>query len=256
MVRLELLYSTRNAAEFTSLRDELDALPDCPIAVPEWKRALAVYEQLALQGGLHHRSVRHRDLLIAAAAEGAGIPVLHYDEDYDRVASITGKASAGSRHADRSVEPPVSAMATLAHDHLYILAMPKRDRVSKIRLLSTHTASATARARRSRRDGPSSPPTLHCCVVAQAALSARLPLSPRSSSDPGQGCPSRPEGGLSNQSGDRPARRHSRDQRRDRSGGPPDRRLGRPAFSRRHVLAAASATTLAAPHSSPERSES
>ncbi len=91
MVRLELLYSTRNAAEFTSLRDELDALPDCPIAVPEWKRALAVYEQLALQGGLHHRSVRHPDLLIAAAAEGAGIPVLHYDEDYDRVASITGQ---------------------------------------------------------------------------------------------------------------------------------------------------------------------
>lgn len=92
MVRLELLYSTRNATEFTSLRNELDALPDCPIGVDQWERALAVYEQLSLQGGLHHRSVRHPDLLIAAAAEGAGIPILHYDEDYDRIASITGQS--------------------------------------------------------------------------------------------------------------------------------------------------------------------
>lgn len=92
MVRLELLYSTRNATEFTSLRNELDALPDCPIGVDQWERALAVDEQLSRQGGLHHRSVRHPDLLIAAAAEGAGIPVLHYDEDYDRIASITGQS--------------------------------------------------------------------------------------------------------------------------------------------------------------------
>lgn len=91
MVRLELLYSTRNAAEFTSLRSELDALPNCPIGVDEWKRALEVYEQLARQGDLHHRSVRHPDLLIAAAAEAAGIPVLHYDEDYGRIANITGQ---------------------------------------------------------------------------------------------------------------------------------------------------------------------
>jgi len=91
MVRLELLYSTRNASEFTNLRGELDALPDCPIGVEEWKRALEVYEQLARQGGLHHRSVRHPDLLIAAAADAVGIPVLHYDEDYDRIATITGQ---------------------------------------------------------------------------------------------------------------------------------------------------------------------
>jgi predicted nucleic acid-binding protein len=91
MVQLELLYSARNPTEFTSLRAELDALPSCPIGVDEWKRALEVYEELARQGGLHHRSVRHPDLLIAAAAEAAGIPVLHYDEDYDRIASITGQ---------------------------------------------------------------------------------------------------------------------------------------------------------------------
>lgn len=91
MVQLELLYSTRNPTEFKSLRHDLDALPNCPIGIDEWQRALEVYERLARQGGLHHRSVRHPDLLIAAAAEAARIPVLHYDEDYDRIASVTGQ---------------------------------------------------------------------------------------------------------------------------------------------------------------------
>jgi predicted nucleic acid-binding protein len=91
MVRLELLYSARNATEFTSLRSELDALPSCPIDVDQWQRALEVYEQLLRQGGLHHRAVRHPDLLIAAAAEAGGIPVLHYDEDHERIAAITGQ---------------------------------------------------------------------------------------------------------------------------------------------------------------------
>jgi predicted nucleic acid-binding protein len=91
MVRLELLYSARNTSEFVSLRSELDALPSWPIGNEQWQRALAIYEKLAHQGGLHHRSVRHPDLLIAAAAETAGIAVLHYDEDYDRIAAITGQ---------------------------------------------------------------------------------------------------------------------------------------------------------------------
>jgi predicted nucleic acid-binding protein len=90
-IRLELLYGTRNITEFTSLRDELDALPSCPIGVDQWTRALEVYEAIARQGGLHHRSVRHPDLLIAAAAEAAGIPLLHYDEDYERIARVTGQ---------------------------------------------------------------------------------------------------------------------------------------------------------------------
>jgi predicted nucleic acid-binding protein len=91
MVRLELLYSARDATEFTALRGELDSLPNCPIGTEQWRRALEVYEQLAWQGNLHHRAVRHPDLLIAAAAEAAGIPVLHYDQDYDRIAAITGQ---------------------------------------------------------------------------------------------------------------------------------------------------------------------
>ena len=93
MVRLELLSSARNADEFAEIRGELAALPDCPIGKAQWERALCVYEQLSAQGGAHQRSVKHADLLIAAAAEAAGVAILHYDEDYDRIAGVTGQAT-------------------------------------------------------------------------------------------------------------------------------------------------------------------
>ncbi len=91
MVRLELLLSAQNATEFRALRRDLQALPDCPIEKEQWQRALDVYGRLAERGGLHQRAVKHPDLLIAAAAEAAGVTVLHYDEDYDRIAAITGQ---------------------------------------------------------------------------------------------------------------------------------------------------------------------
>ena len=91
MVRFELLHSTRSAVEFGRRRAKLAALPDCPVDGPTWHRALDVYEHLAGQGGMHHRRVRPADLLIAAAAEAAGVPVLHYDSDYDTIAAITGQ---------------------------------------------------------------------------------------------------------------------------------------------------------------------
>jgi len=91
MVRLELLYSARNPEEFAEIREELAALPDCPIAPEQWQRALWGYEPLSRRRGAHQRSVKHPDLLIAAAAEAAGVAVLHYDEDYDRIAEITGQ---------------------------------------------------------------------------------------------------------------------------------------------------------------------
>lgn len=91
MVRLELLHSARNVEEFRMTRTDLDHLPDCPIAPEQWRRALDVYEMLAGVGGKHQRAVKHPDLLIAAAAEAAGIAVLHYDEDYERIAAVTGQ---------------------------------------------------------------------------------------------------------------------------------------------------------------------
>jgi predicted nucleic acid-binding protein len=91
MVRLELLRSARDSVEFAETREELAVLPDCPIGKQQWERALSVYERLSERGGSHQRSVKHPDLLIAAAAEAANVAVLHYDEDYDRIAEITGQ---------------------------------------------------------------------------------------------------------------------------------------------------------------------
>jgi predicted nucleic acid-binding protein len=90
-VKLELLYTARNATELAVRRAELDLLPQCPIGPREFRRALDVYERLSQQGGLHHRRVRHPDLLIAAAAESAGVPVLHYDGDFEVIADVTGQ---------------------------------------------------------------------------------------------------------------------------------------------------------------------
>lgn len=91
MVMLELLVNARNAAELERRRSELDLLHQAPIGPREWRRAIDVYGALAHQGGAHHRSVKHPDLLIAAAAESADAELLHYDEDFDRIAEVTGQ---------------------------------------------------------------------------------------------------------------------------------------------------------------------
>jgi len=91
MVKLELLQVARNGTEFDLRRSELDGLPHQPIGPAEWERALEVYGRLAHQGGAHQRSVGHPDLLIAAAAESAGAELVHYDEDFDRIAAVTGQ---------------------------------------------------------------------------------------------------------------------------------------------------------------------
>lgn len=91
MVLLELLHSARSHEEFRTRRRELELIQACPIGEREWRRALTVYEALAERGGLHHRAVKHPDLLIASAAESAGFAVLHYDQDYDRISEISGQ---------------------------------------------------------------------------------------------------------------------------------------------------------------------
>ena len=90
-VAFELLYGTRNAREFSETRTQLDLLAQCPIGPYEWRRALDVYETLAHQGGMHHRRVKRPDLLIAAAAESAGMTLLHYDADFEAIAALTGQ---------------------------------------------------------------------------------------------------------------------------------------------------------------------
>lgn len=91
-VRLEILYSARSAEDYDALAEELSALRVVATDASTHERALEVQRRLAHVGGLHHRSVKIADLVIAAAAEAAAATVLHYDADFDRIAEITGQS--------------------------------------------------------------------------------------------------------------------------------------------------------------------
>lgn len=89
LVRLELLFGTRSADEHRQRRQELDALDTCPITPREWRRAIEVQGALAELGPDHQEVAKPADLVVAAAAEAAGVELLHYDEDFDWIARVT-----------------------------------------------------------------------------------------------------------------------------------------------------------------------
>jgi predicted nucleic acid-binding protein len=71
------------------MREARSAWPFVEITQLTLGRAVAVQDVLAdrsQQGG-----AKIADLLIAAAAEAAGLVVLHYDHDFDLIADITGQ---------------------------------------------------------------------------------------------------------------------------------------------------------------------
>lgn len=89
--RLEILYSARNPADYDRLLLRLSSLHVTPTTQAAWVRAIQVQQALSRAGGLHHRSVKIADLVIAAACELADQVVLHYDQDFDRIAEVTGQ---------------------------------------------------------------------------------------------------------------------------------------------------------------------
>ncbi len=91
MVEMELLWTAIDAPDFAEMRHDLSDLPQVPIDDRVWDRAIDVFQALGRQGPLHHRRVRIPDLLVAAAAERAGVTVLHYDHDFDVIAGVTGQ---------------------------------------------------------------------------------------------------------------------------------------------------------------------
>jgi predicted nucleic acid-binding protein len=89
MIDLELLYSARNGDDHRELAFDRQLLPRVPCGDAAFDRAIEVQGELADAG--RHRSVALEDLIIAAAAEQAGLAVLHYDQDYDLIAEVTGQ---------------------------------------------------------------------------------------------------------------------------------------------------------------------
>jgi predicted nucleic acid-binding protein len=107
---LEVGYSARNAREWDRLVTALDVFMLVETTVEHIARAKQVQRHLASKS---QRGRKIPDLLVAAAAEAERLTVLHYDQDFDQVAKVTGQSCewvvrAGSidsspRHGQRGV---------------------------------------------------------------------------------------------------------------------------------------------------------
>lgn len=91
IVDLELLYSATSRATYRALAEAVRGMPRVAMDEACVRRALEVQAMLAERS--QHRAVPLPDLLVAACAERAGLTVLHYDADFDRIAELTGQAA-------------------------------------------------------------------------------------------------------------------------------------------------------------------
>lgn len=82
----ELGFSARNADEWDATTAMLSAFTELPLTPEAIDRARFVQRDLA-ERGLRGRKVP--DLLIAATAELAGARIVHYDRDFEIIASCT-----------------------------------------------------------------------------------------------------------------------------------------------------------------------
>jgi hypothetical protein len=85
---LEMGFSASNAVEWDHLQSVLTRFEQVEITPEVVGRAKTVQRTLA-DRGLKGRKVP--DLLIAAAAELSNLAVLHYDRDFELIASVTGQ---------------------------------------------------------------------------------------------------------------------------------------------------------------------
>lgn len=90
-VAMEVLWSARDIADFRATEAGLLACPWFGVGADDWAEARRVFRELAGRGPLHHRQVKIPDLLIAAVADRNGLTLVHYDTDYDIIASVTGQ---------------------------------------------------------------------------------------------------------------------------------------------------------------------
>jgi predicted nucleic acid-binding protein len=91
IVDLEVLYSARSPGEYLDLLTKLRvSYARLPITQEICARALDVQGQLAKRS--QQRGCGVTDLVIAACAEVHEVTVLHYDRDFELIASITGQS--------------------------------------------------------------------------------------------------------------------------------------------------------------------
>jgi predicted nucleic acid-binding protein len=87
---LERLFSARSGAEHREWLEEATLrFARAEIDERALDRAIEVQGLLADRG--QHRGANVPDLVVAAAAERAGLTVLHYDADFELIATVTGQ---------------------------------------------------------------------------------------------------------------------------------------------------------------------
>ena len=91
VTRLEVGYSARSGADLRAGLQEppVSVMPVEYLTPAIEDRAVEVLSLLADRG--QHRAPSVPDLVIAAAAELAGLTVLHCDKDFDLIVSVTGQ---------------------------------------------------------------------------------------------------------------------------------------------------------------------
>ena len=89
-VLMEMLWSARDVREFARIETNLAALPQLGVSPAAWERAVGVWRELLRLG--RHRQVGRTDLVVAAVAELAGVPVCHYDRHFEVIAEVTGQS--------------------------------------------------------------------------------------------------------------------------------------------------------------------
>jgi predicted nucleic acid-binding protein len=101
-ILLEYLNGARNRGEYDQFDVTLRATRVLETGPAAWRRALEVHRLLAQSGAGHQRSVRLVDLVIAAVAESNGYRLVHLDEDYERIATLTGQPTRRLAHGAAS----------------------------------------------------------------------------------------------------------------------------------------------------------
>jgi predicted nucleic acid-binding protein len=89
LVILELVRLAPNETRARQVAARLASFEPVPMPARLWGRAREVQLELAAKAE-EHRRVPPADLLLAAAAEDAGVPLVHYDRDYARIAAVSG----------------------------------------------------------------------------------------------------------------------------------------------------------------------
>lgn len=85
---LEVGYSARHEREWDALLGALEIFSPIEASNDHFVRAKQVQRFLAVRS---QRGRKIPDLLIAAVAEAAHLVLLHYDQDFDMIAEITGQ---------------------------------------------------------------------------------------------------------------------------------------------------------------------